>query len=755
MYKSRVKKVFLVLLTFLLIVPTFPISYAQMNSNLVYEETFSEQGNYVQSGGATLTLVENKLFTGNEDGTALYISNRSNNWDGVDFYFSELGLQDGKTYTINITGYVDESEVVPSGAQVYLQTVDKTYGWLASADLKNGESFTINTTFTLDMSKGDTRLRIQSNDNGKTVSFYVGYFSISTSDVGGEDGETPILRPPALPFEMIDFEDQSLGGFEGRAGTEKLTVTNEDNKTPGGSYALKVENRAQNWHGPSLRIEKYIDLGYEYTISLWVKLISPENAQIQLSTQVGSGSGASYNNILSKVISADDGWVLFEGKYRYNSSGGEYLTIYVESPNSSTASFYIDDVRLVKSGNPISVQKDLLPIKNVYESDFLIGSAVSAADLDGERLELLKLHYNSITAENAMKPSYLQPTKGNFTFEAADSIVNKAIEEGMKVHGHVLVWHQQTPKWMTTREDGSFLSREEALENLKNHIETVIKHFGNRVISWDVVNEAIIDNPPNPNNWEESLRKSPWYYSIGPDYVEQAFRIARQVVDENGWDIKLYYNDYNEDNQRKAQAIYHMVKELNEKFEQEHPGKKLIDGIGMQGHYSIRTNPDNVKMSLERFISLDVEISITELDIQAGTDNHLTEEQSKAQAYLYAKLFEMFKEKASYISRVTLWGLNDAASWRASTSPLLFDRNLQAKPSYYAVIDPDTFIQENPIVTEEARKEVALYGTPVIDGVVDSIWNGVPSIPIDRYQMAWQGASGTAKVLWDEGHLYV
>lgn len=146
------------------------------------------------------------------------------------------------------------------------------------------------------------------------------------------------------------------------------------------------------------------------------------------------------------------------------------------------------------------------------------------------------------------------------------------------------------------------------------------------------------------------------------------------------WDIKLYYNDYNEDNQNKAQAIYSMVKEINDRYALTHPGKLLIDGVGMQGHYSINTNPANVKLSLEKFISLGVEVSITELDIQAGTNYQLSEKLANAQGYLYAQLLNIFRDHADSIKRVTFWGMDDNTSWRASSNPLLFDKNLQAKP---------------------------------------------------------------------------
>ncbi|MFC4304357.1 endo-1,4-beta-xylanase [Cohnella boryungensis] len=724
---------------------------------VIYHETFaSGKGVAAQSGGASLTQVTGKAFDGNADGAALYVSNRANNWDAADFKYADIGLESGKTYTATVTVYVDDDVDVPSDAQAYLQAVS-SYALLANVNYEAGHAVTLTKEFTADTST-DTSLRVQSNDAGKTVPFYIGDVLI-TEATSDEEPETP--RPPALDFIPITFEDQTAGGFTGRASTETLTVTDEANHTEGGSYSLKVEGRTSTWHGPSLRVERYVDKGHEYRISAWVKLIEPASAQLQLSTQVGDGSSANYVQLAPKTISASDGWVQFEGTYRYNNVSSEYLTIYVESSNNSTASFYIDDIHFERtSSEPVVIQKDLLPIKDAYQDDFLIGNAISAEDVDGVRLELLKMHHQVATAGNAMKPDALQPTKGNFTFTAADALVDKVRDEGMQVHGHVLVWHQQSPAWMNTTKDAQEntipLDREEALDNLRTHISTVMEHFGGKVISWDVVNEAMNDNPPNPTNWEASLRQSPWYAAIGPDYVEQAFLAAREVLDAHPeWDIKLYYNDYNEDNQNKAQAIYSMVKEMNDRYALEHPGKLLVDGVGMQGHYNVNTNPENVRLSLEKFISLGVEISITELDIQAGSNYQLSEKLAIAQGYLYAQLFDLFKARAAHIARVTFWGMDDNTSWRASNNPLLFDKNLQAKPAYYAVIDPDAFMEEHKPDSSEANQATAKYAVPVIDGSVDAVWSQTAEIPINRYQMAWQGATGVAKALWDNQNLYV
>lgn len=733
-----------------------PVARAAESSGpeTVYHETFSAgKGAAAQSGGANLKAVTGKAFDGNTDGAALYVSNRSNNWDAADFKFADIGLQNGKTYTVTVSVYVDASEVVPAGAQAYLQAVN-SYALLAGADYASGKAITLSKEFTVDTS-ADSALRVQSNDAGAAVPFYIGEITIVRKNTDGGNGENP--KPPAEAFRTVTFEDQTTEGFYPRGGTETLTVTNEANHTEGGSYALKVEGRTETWHAPALRVEKYVDKGFEYKVSAWVKLIEPSSSQLQLSTQVGDGSSASYVSLSSKTISAQEGWVLLEGTYRYNNIESGYMTIYVESSSNSTASFYVDDISFQRTdAAPVTIEKDILPLKTKYANHFLIGNAISAEDLAGVRLDLLKMHHNTATAGNAMKPDALQSQKGQFTFGAADAMVDKVRAEGMKMHGHVLVWHQQSPSWMFSTPDGQPLPRTEALANMRAHIRAVVEHFGDRVISWDVVNEAMGDNPPNPADWQDSLRKSLWYQSIGPDFVEQAFLAAREVLDEHSeWNVKLYYNDYNEDNQNKSKAIANMTKEINDRYALTHPGKRLIDGLGMQGHYNVNTNPENVKLTLDRFISLGTEVSITELDIQAGSDYQLSEKLANAQGYLYAQLFQLFQSRSEHIARVTMWGLDDGTSWRASNNPLLFDKNLKSKPAYQGAINPEAFIEAHKPDTSHANQSKAKYATPVIDGVMDETWKSAPEMAVNRFQMAWQGATAVGRALWDEGHLYV
>lgn len=281
--KRKYSKWMSLLLAVVLLVPTgllgASVQAETLQASTIYHETFANgKGIAGQSGGASLTPVTDKVFAGNEDGAALYVSNRQNNYDAADFSFESMGLVDGETYQVTVTLYVDEDVEVPADAQAFLQTVN-SYGWLGGKAYIAGEAITLTGNLVVDKSK-DSALRIQSNGPGATVPFYIGDILIT----GKEN----------IQVVNITFEDQALNGFERRGTTEILTITDEANHTEDGSYALKVEGRSNNWHGPSLRIEQFVDKGYEYKVSAWVKLIDPASSQLQLSTQIGNGSSANY-----------------------------------------------------------------------------------------------------------------------------------------------------------------------------------------------------------------------------------------------------------------------------------------------------------------------------------------------------------------------------------------------------------------------------------------------------------------------------
>lgn len=680
-------------------------------------------------------------------------------------------LQPNRSYDISLKLRLGEgSGQFHIASKIDSPHLDNIYPWLVDNLTVTADDWTTFSTegYPIPGDTAEVLLWIEPADgNTLTSDLYIDEVLIVDVTSSGTEPEPGEPDPSVILHE--DFED-GIGGWVRRFGDGGIEVTQEDNHTEGGSQSLRTTASAQ-YDGPLLDVSGKMERNHRYELSAWVKMAPGQQPTvIRISVQYGESN---YANVSSDVQVTDQEWVKLSGIYTQSTPPGDILNAYVEVANNygESRTFLIDDFELRLIGEVPGPNPDFsLPsLKDVYQNDFLVGNIMNPGELDeGERLQMLKKHFNLLSAENFMKPDYAYKSgTREFDLSGQIALVEQALANGFQVHGHVLVWHAQSPNWLHTQVDESgnplrdeqgntlYLSREEALHNLRTHIKTVVETIGDRVISWDVVNEAMNDNPPNPTDWRDSLRRSGWYHAIGPDYLYEAFKAAREVIDEHGWDIELYYNDYNDDNQNKATAIAAMVKELNEQYAAETGGKKLIDGIGMQGHYNLNTNPANVRASIERIIATGVKVGVTELDVMAGTNGTLSEEQAIRQGQLYAELFKLYKEYADHITRVTFWGLDDATSWRSENSPLLFDGRFQAKPAYYAVIDPDQFLEEHPPAGKEYLQATASYGTPVIDGSADNVWDEAEELPLTRYQTAHNGAKGTARVLWDDTHLYV
>lgn len=325
-----------------------------------------------------------------------------------------------------------------------------------------------------------------------------------------------------------------------------------------------------------------------------------------------------------------------------------------------------------------------IPLKELFKDYFPIGAAVTPqhADPNTAHGRALLKHFSSLTAENVMKPDALQRTKGVYTWDGADRIVQFAKANNMKVRGHTLTWHSQTPDWMFYDEGGALLSKEIAFAQLEEHISTVMSRYKDDVYAWDVVNEAMFDWDPNGViNYRED---SPWYKIAGPSYIDSAFVYARRADP----DAKLFYNDYNSIFSWKRYKIYDMVKRLQ-------ANNIPIDGIGLQGHWLINTSEQDIRITLDLFKSLGLEIQITELDLPIYlSDNEpgsiiYTEAFSNKQIQVYKMIFRVLLDYKDIITGVTFWGIGDDASWLDKPGrkafPFLLDQDLNPKPVYFEV----------------------------------------------------------------------
>jgi len=329
-------------------------------------------------------------------------------------------------------------------------------------------------------------------------------------------------------------------------------------------------------------------------------------------------------------------------------------------------------------------------LMDAFAGKFLIGTAgdlprgYSAAELAN-----IKANYNVITPENGMKPQSTHPSENQYTFGTGDALVQWCADNKIKVWGHNLAWHAQTPGWFFQGTNGEAVTRELAMARLSNHIHTVVGHFKGKLIGWDVVNEAINDR----GDWQtENLRNSPWVRAIGPDYLTYAFKWAHEADP----DAQLYYNDYNieqgavRDTGKHSSSMLLLKRLIKD--------GAPINGVGIQGHWHLDTSLADVEKAITDYESLGLKVGISELDVTvtgensgafptAGGGGPVTADAFQKQADVYGKLFGIFDRHANVVTRVTLWGISDRRSWRPTQRPLVFDGQLQPKPALQAILD--------------------------------------------------------------------
>jgi endo-1,4-beta-xylanase len=283
------------------------------------------------------------------------------------------------------------------------------------------------------------------------------------------------------------------------------------------------------------------------------------------------------------------------------------------------------------------------------------GTAVAAYKLsDAVYTGILDREFNMITPENEMKWDATEPSQNQFSFASGDQIVAHAQAHGQQMRGHALAWHQQQPGWAQN------LSGTALRNAMVNHITQVATHYKGKIYAWDVVNEAFADGGSGGRR-DSNLQRT------GDDWIEVAFRTAR-AADPGA---KLCYNDYNTDGvNAKSTGVYTMVKDFKARG-------VPIDCVGFQSHInSASPVTADYQANLQRFADLGVDVQITELDI-AGSGS--------SQAATYGKVVQSCLA-VTRCTGITVWGIRDSDSWRASDTPLLFDNTGGKKAAYEATL---------------------------------------------------------------------
>ena len=383
-----------------------------------------------------------------------------------------------------------------------------------------------------------------------------------------------------------------------------------------------------------------------------------------------------------------------------------------------------------------------------------VGCEVTGFEADDPKVwEIITTHFERVTLGNELKPdalvgysvtncpgTELAELNGEsievpvLDYSRADKILDQILawnaehpDREIKVRGHVLVWHSQTPEWFFHEDyDKSkpYVSAELMDKRLEWYIRTVLTRYTGEdskykdlFYGWDVVNEAISDatatyrsdaeNPGESLNEDRHGSNSSWWHVYqSNEYIINAFRYANKYAPA---DLELYYNDYNECDARKANGIAELLKAI--KAEEGEPGVGTrITAMGMQGHYGM-DNPSTTAIgnAVKQYCAIVGKVQITEMDISAsgsydGSADAVEEENEKLRKrynMIYYTLNTMNAEEGMEVCGITFWGTVDHYSWLQSRSnvgggnttglpqmPLLFDGEYQPKPCFYVFADP-------------------------------------------------------------------
>jgi endo-1,4-beta-xylanase len=324
-----------------------------------------------------------------------------------------------------------------------------------------------------------------------------------------------------------------------------------------------------------------------------------------------------------------------------------------------------------------------------HEKGFAFGSALSTRGLqDAPYKQLIQEQCGILVAENEFKMPGLQPAPGEFRFDRADALLSFAEGAGLRMRGHNLLWHHPRwlPRWLEAYDFGADVARGTELL-LVNHVRTVATHFGRRVVSWDVVNEAV-------DNVSGEMRETRLSQNMGSAdaVLELAFRSARDALPET----ELVYNDYmgwDKNGARHRDGVLKLLERLRRKG-------VPVNALGIQGHIGAGNNDASAgrvfdardesawSAFLREVTGMGYQLLITEFDVHDAplpADFAQRDREVAALGRAFLDITLSFRE----LNAVLCWGLSDKYSWLQGRTPRAdglpkrptpFDDRLAPKP---------------------------------------------------------------------------
>lgn len=314
-----------------------------------------------------------------------------------------------------------------------------------------------------------------------------------------------------------------------------------------------------------------------------------------------------------------------------------------------------------------------------------VGAAIDA-NLSTQRLEVAAREFTSATLENSLKWQPLAPSASTYDFAVADSIVDWAEQNDLRVRGHTLFWTRLNglPGWLAGEVNAAADPAARLTELMESHAEVVVGRYAGRIPQWDVVNEPLATFTCDQSGCATSLDPANLFFQVlGESYLDVAFHAAHEA-DPNA---ALFLNEtLAESLPAKFNLLVQVVQRMLDR-------NVPIHGIGLQGHFFLAPpNAASLQAQMETIQAMGLLVELTEVDIPishfASTPDPLA-----AQAQAYADIF-LACTAVPACTGITTWGIDDGDTWLDSfwftqpgpNRPLLFDESLEPKPAYDEVV---------------------------------------------------------------------
>jgi len=307
-------------------------------------------------------------------------------------------------------------------------------------------------------------------------------------------------------------------------------------------------------------------------------------------------------------------------------------------------------------------------------------SAAPSVQPDITLLDKIRTEANIFVPEGSLKWIVTEPQPGQFDFLQGDSIAVFARRNGMLVHGHTLVWHAAIPTWVS-----QLVAPASARMALGRHIGTLVSRYKGLIWAWDVVNEAIEPD----DGIDYGYRNSPWYHCLGADYIDLAFRLARDADSKPPLCLSEYGLEYQTlASKRRRSALLSLLRHLRTQG-------TPIDCLALQSHLSADQvlDQDGLTSFLRQVVALGYRLAITELDVNDAKIPGTIEARDRIVEAHVSDYLDLVFSVARPISIAT-WGLSDRYTWLrqyysrddgTALRPLPLDVNLRRKPMWSAL----------------------------------------------------------------------